>query len=1181
MPISYDSEDKIGIHQQALELKDAINQGAQTIAVTSDFGGGKSSLVKHLETLYSKVTTKFCYVNLWCDLEHEESEANLIEIHKSFIYQLASQIGKSKGQYVSKRLSENYGLVKLTLQSRWLSIISYIMFAFVIVGLLSMPLFEGVTSKVIKYSYFVEHHDEIGISAIVIAILLGLLILYKADIVFSSKQSENGRKIDEHELMDIYKSYICSWHFRHYIVVIEDLDRSSCDDAEKFIKELRRYYVPTKRFWFKAKCINTLLKKIGLFNRNRITFVVNIKEEASLNLGSHGLYAKVFDYVLNLKTINIDNYDVLLRKLLADNKAFFKQYNIPAFNNDEMIPEFEWLKRGDDIDIRELKNRLNATISTYISLSSKFDRNSISLQKCIAAAYITLRFTEEYRKVKKIGFDKIIDLYVTNPSLTDEDIINCYSDSNVTVGEDFAQELLRLIKYNMIDSDYRQYFYNYPKESYLHNNDESALINIILYDSDVTKNLDFDNLVLSVIKSNANSITTAFNRLKNLGALCPKCIFYSSNLLEFALNKFPDMVWKTFEEELSYDDESISQTSKILIPVIKESFINDKERINKLCEIIIGQGTAHAIISLRRSLIEAFHSDIIKFKQLYSSECPLITKVEVMELKNVIEVLNLIDFDSSELGIDLAETIHKVILSEFSFLNEYEANLITQYYVKIYDALGETENEILTKQIFEISVKNKKIVRELESIVVLNNDFSTIEEQYRKLVCLVAENQDLPISTLSIIDDNKMCSKMSKSVCEQLLSNGYFESFLANACAVDIGMVDFNDSNIIKTINSIDFYDGEDRRFAENTLLLLRGEILAKSLALLLKEYKGLFFKPNLIIQENEIFVIAEKEIAIQLIDVSLIDEENQKYIAEYFNSTICGQTLSYEILKLICAVDDKEIRRLLFLSMDFDRVQYYRISAVKQQEVKNGLGEAFDFSEVEEQILFMRSTKCSDGEFEKNIKSLISNKKFEPYEDEYVDYVNSLKRVTTETLSNICGLSTIPVVNPLVQEKLYSNKKYIQYVSAKTRYEKVFTFEEDKLDVLLPIYIKMYLSNKDSYLGSKLYMMENHIFVGHLMKLKKYEGTDEYNRKMFVNTLQTIESLTDLFENYDMDFCIEYLSEIRGFKDKETAEYFISKVKAETKLALSDEVYNNTYEKLLDGILKAKYTRYRNKASD
>lgn len=90
MPISSDAEDKIGISQYADELKNVIKKGAQTIAVTSDFGGGKSSLIRCLEARYNSLFTKFCYINLWSHItcSGENNKGSSQNLHKAFIYQL-------------------------------------------------------------------------------------------------------------------------------------------------------------------------------------------------------------------------------------------------------------------------------------------------------------------------------------------------------------------------------------------------------------------------------------------------------------------------------------------------------------------------------------------------------------------------------------------------------------------------------------------------------------------------------------------------------------------------------------------------------------------------------------------------------------------------------------------------------------------------------------------------------------------------------------------------------------------------------------------------------------------------------------------------------------------------------------------------------------------------------------
>lgn len=1187
MPISFEDDDKIGIHQYALEIKDAIKKGAQTIAITSDFGGGKSSLVKYLESLYCKFTTKFCYINLWCDLDNtstaQNADSQLLEIHKSFIYQLASQISNRKGKYISKRLSKNYGLIKLTLQNAWLSVLSYIMFALIIAGMMFIPLYDNIQTYISNYKLITDNHNEIGIACFCLAILIGLLLIYRADIVFSAKQSDSGREINEHELMDIYKSYICNYHFKHYIVIIEDLDRTQNINTERFIKELRRYYVPCKNNLGLNKKANNRFEKIGAFNRNRITFIVNIKSESALDVKSEGLYPKVFDYILNLKTINIDNYDVILKKFLMDNKHFFIDNDIPIFTDDEkIIADFEWLKLGTDLDIRRLKTRLNSAISTYVNLRYKFDKDKISLSKCIAYAYITEEFSKDYIKIEKVGFDGVIDIYVKNHKLEPYQVLEFYKVKGITISVSFAVELIRLITQNLIDSDYKQYFYNYPIDSYLHSNDETKLINILLYDTDVSTFNDFNELVENILKNNHMIVFMTFKRLKNLSAFCPRCIFHSNALFDYVIKNHSEMVWNTIENNLLYDDESISATSKILINIIKNHFLDNSTKLDRLCKIIIAKGTPHAIISFRKSLIETFPKDIVKFHRLFGQECPLITKSEIISLRNIIDFITLINYDSVDFNIDLVETIQKILLTEFDIFDAVEEKhreLITSFYVNTYNVLGEAENEKLTKYIFEFCIKNQIIIDELEQIVIENNNIDNIYYSYTALLCIVAKNQKLSANSLQYIDDYDIINDLNEQVCEQLYENSFFKSYIVNACAIDINLVNFKDEKIIETINLIDFQNDADNKVSNELLFKIRSQVLIISEDFTIANYKNLFFAPNPLINDEELNMIYEKEQAIKLIDSSQIENSSCEFISDYLNVSSSPLNTSYYILQFVSSIDDIKIKRDLFTLLDFNTIQYCRISGKRKTEIKKNMSDTFDFSKLSEQIEYMTITKSSDTEFEKQIKAAISSNIFKDYEQKYVDYVCSLKRINNETINNLCNLKIIYTVTPLVQQKLFSCKKYYHYVCGKTKYDQHFTFEKDKLSTLSTVYTNIFISPEASYPVTKPYMAENSEFVEYLIEQKAYKDTSEYNRKMFTNALQSVESLKDLFENYDSSFIVEYLSKIKGFNNKEAAEYCISKIKYRKEIAASDAVYENIYEKLVDFILKGKYTRYHNNA--
>lgn len=1179
MPISSDEEDKIGIAQHALEIKDAINKGAQTIAITSDFGGGKSSLVKYLETQYSKFNTKFCYVNLWCDIKQNDST----ELHRSFIYQLGNQISRLKGQYISKRLSKNYGLFKISLQNAWQAFMSYIMLAFILMGALCIPLYEKITTQIIGEELLENIHNQIGIGAFIIALLIGLFLLYTADIVFSSKRSAGSREINEHELMDIYKSYICNYHLKHYIVIVEDLDRADNEIVLKFIKELRRYYVPNNRKQYKKRRLSTNTSIFNFRNRNRITFIVNIKSESALGKDAENLYPKVFDYTLNLKQIHIDNYDVIMKKLLEDNKELFRKNHIPVFKNDEIIPEFEWLKRGKNLNIRDLKNRLNATISTYINLLHKFDAGRVSLPKCIASAYINVAYEKEYNKIEKLGFDDVINLYVQDHQITFNDIVNYYSTNSIAISEDFAAELLRLIKANLLDSDYKQYFYNYPKDSYLHTNDENKLSNIILYDTDISQSPDFDDLANRLIKTNPQIIDNSYNRLDALGLLCPKCIFYSHSLMDYSIRNYSAMVWKTLSNELPYDDRSMASTSKILVNIIVNSLLSnnslfdDDFGINIICEIVLRKSTPNGIITFRKEIISECYDDIDRFTTLYSDEAPLITKQEISLLKEKLELFGFINFNSPDFDIDIVDILQPIIMSWPNTGTAEPIGKIINYYCDVYNVLGETENKKLTKYYFEFMRKTGFLSGQLERIILNNNNFIDISSDYIEIVNLFAEHNHLTYSTLDELDEYDVKGGLSKNVCWQLKDSGHLESYIVNACATDINMIDFYDQDIIDAVINIDFYDEDNSKVSEELLLLIRKYILEKSVKLAYDSYIDLFFDENLIISSDELNILDKKELAIKFINKDQINDDNFEYIAEYFNAGISTQNTTYEILKFVSSITDVNIKRNLFENLNFDNIQYYRISSMRRNTIKNQMSDAFDFSKVNDKIEYMKITKTSNSDFEKDIRTLILNKQFDKYEKTYANYTWNLKKITDIVISNLNNMKYIYSVPPLVYNKMFEQGKYRYYVIAKILYDKKFVFEYSKLEELYSTYLDIYLSDNmsDEIIN---HMGNNTNFVEYLINKREYEGLDENQRLLFTNALQDKNSLMDLYNNYSNSVHLKYLSEIKGFMDYEAAEYYIHITKIDDSLSKSDKLYSHNYSKLVNPKLKRLYTWYHNR---
>ena len=132
------------------------------------------------------------------------------------------------------------------------------------------------------------------------------------------------------------------------MVFIEDLDRSNHKDKiYNFLKELHKYYIADD---------------VSRKYRNRLTFVVNIMPESLLQ--DHGgftsddglIYDKIFDYMISLNRVNIDNYDSVLDKLILEKRHELEDIGISVgdSNNVHSIPGMQWIIHGQLLWWQEL-----------------------------------------------------------------------------------------------------------------------------------------------------------------------------------------------------------------------------------------------------------------------------------------------------------------------------------------------------------------------------------------------------------------------------------------------------------------------------------------------------------------------------------------------------------------------------------------------------------------------------------------------------------------------------------------------------------------------------------------------------------------------------------------------------------------------------------------------------------
>ena len=311
-PIDNEKDDWIGLNHYIERIKYAIDNNASMIAITSVFGGGKSSLTNLLiEKIENnkEEATDICVINMWSQVNNCDND----HLHKTFLYQLAGCVGENDG-YVGKLLSKNFGLIKVDANfvvGKWRKIILFILTAlFLLIHLFYSEWIETFPDfklyiQIARYSF------------LLLLLVVSYNMLKKSGIVFSSSKSENSRILDEIEYYQIYKEIITKSKNKRIVIFVEDLDRSTnVVSVVNFLSELNKYYITPR------------------INDKKITFIFNIKSEAELkmdfkkyleenkikNVNENVNYEKIFDYTINLRRINIDDYGVVLKNILDNDK---------------------------------------------------------------------------------------------------------------------------------------------------------------------------------------------------------------------------------------------------------------------------------------------------------------------------------------------------------------------------------------------------------------------------------------------------------------------------------------------------------------------------------------------------------------------------------------------------------------------------------------------------------------------------------------------------------------------------------------------------------------------------------------------------------------------------------------------------------------------------------------------
>ena len=819
----------------------------------------------------------------------------------------------------------------------------------------------------------------------------------------------------------------------------------------------------------------------------------------------------------------------------------------------DRIVGMQWLIRGERLGIREIKNRLNMSLALYESLDEKFQGRGITYEKCAVATYLMTEYEEDFYKVADRDFDRIIEEYIEGT--LDSDIKNWNGEIG-NLSEEFKKALLELVELKLVDANYRTYFYNYPKESKLYDISETIVFNSIIY-NERPKNIDDYKIHLE--NTDNSVIIDGLNKVNQLNMAFPRFIIEFEKIYCLAINIFREKVLDIVRG-FRYDQASFSKTLNYIQMIMQYTNIDNRDDVwEEITEIFCEATEDKSIIKqIREKMVMNCPKEATHFIKLFIGENEFISQKEIDCIGNISMIIKLINYSKIDGCFDECIFIHKKIVENSVKGNEYVKfylTLIERFSIeKCYDLIYEycTEIKEIPDPFIEI------LVKEVNGNALPGKSYVHLLESVEKL-------SDVAVKSLAAII---WTNGLSVKLCNRLAEVGEWIYYICNMAINRESEIDLLDSNVIQAIhdNAMWFYKNANAAWLKLRLKVLsRDEFISK--------YMILFSEKFPIITQHEIMLVVNIENAIEILKISVVTEIEVDYIAQYFNQKSRNQTESYNIYKYILELKE-DIARQFFYALDVNgKIQYRRMSKARRKEVSMKLIHLLDIKTASEKIQFMNHIGTPIGSLEKDLYIDLNDDK--SILDKYLQFINSLETVETFTIQNILKLENIQIYSSVINNKLYDMKEYVQYVSSKTRGMHKFEMEADKKIELWETYKKMFNGTHNT--NTRTYMIKNKEFLKELVDDHAYESAGDQVIE-YAHAMQSVDLLQHIFDTLPQKEAEEYFACIVGFDSFEAADCFVKRIIEDSELLISDRIYNNAHDKLINPGLKARYTKARKK---
>ena len=742
-----EENDAIGYEVYVNNIINAINSDAKMIGLVSNYGSGKSTIINMVKNKEkTQNNRKFININLWKIKETDKQSSNTntedetIGIHKFLLKKIITALPeKSNKDYFNKKIDDKYALFNISMRNK-----NDIYWIFILLGVF----FFNIIMKLDIVGFTVPRIC-IFIIDLTVSICLAY-ILSGAKLYLSFNKDKTNRKINESDTSECFNEIINEFlnkesEYNQVIICIEDLDRYNDSDLViRILEQIYKFY--TENNDIDVKFIISL-KPPYLLAKDSKKFIESLEQQKKERVDKDivneykELYEKLFDIIINLQTVSFQNYGSVLLELISHKEQKLSEIGINIPTNEDKIGVWNYLYKGKNVSIRDIKHRFNYFIILYENLYQHRktlktpELIDINVETCLFVSYLEDEYSSDFYALVNNSqkFNDIVSEYLikkTFGKMSDE--------------SPFDIELKKALEKGIVTADYSMYFYKYPKSKPIMNIFDNAIQNAIFLDS--KKNIsDFD---LYCEKASKNIIMKVVSE-KCSQAKIPEIIFDNKILYDITADLYYDKILNYLETNFIFSIENgYKKVQKMLKKILDlKSTQLTKDYICLLYNDLKNNYNDDQIIEYRKEIIKILDLNE-ELLTLYNYNMPLITIDEIKNCKSPDIIFSLISKEK------INEKIYEIIdfiVSKWKI----KFNLLLDFFDKIKDIDKEIFKNIFYR--FEFSIYNRSnlcmLYNKNYNALSLDN-LKELKEFVEKVKILPLKKEKEIINYLNSLDEN-------------------------------------------------------------------------------------------------------------------------------------------------------------------------------------------------------------------------------------------------------------------------------------------------------------------------------------------------------------------------------------------------------------------------------------------